>query len=47
MSNRLGPEPQAASVSLHTEVGAAVAAACGIGPNLLAAVADGTGQRES
>ena len=44
---RLGANPPAGLVSLRTEVGAAVAAACGIGPGLLSAAADGTGQRES
>ena len=44
---RLGAAPPAPLVALRTDVGAAVAAACGIGPSLIQAAADGTGQRES
>ena len=44
---RLGANPPEGLVALRTDVGAAVAAACGIGPSLIQAAADGTGQRES
>ena len=44
---RLGADTPAGVVALRGEVGAAVAAACGIGPGLLERAADGTGQRES
>ena len=44
---RLGASPPEPLVALRSDVGAAVAAACGIGPSLIQAAADGTGQRES